>query len=127
MTPQGLKIVMELGEEGRKQYYKQRVSNFRGDQLQCLMKSMGEADKGKTVRYKVIMSSMVDEYGREEAKNLFDLFIEKGILEEHEEGYAISIPSMQTWLNEKYGLERTEPTRETNARPTPMKDFGMER
>ncbi len=127
MTPQGLKIIMELGEEGRKQYYKQRVSKFRGDQLQCLMKSMGEADKGKTARYKVIMSSMVDEYGREEAKNLFDLFIEKGILEEHEEGYAISIPSMHTWLNEKYGLERTEPTRERKARPTPPKDFGMER
>ncbi len=127
MTPQGLKIIMELGEEGRKQYYKQRVSKFRGDQLQCLMKSMGEADKGKTARYKVIMSSMVDEYGREEAKNLFDLFIEKGILEEYEEGYAISIPSMHTWLNEKYGLERTEPTRERKARPTPPKDFGMER
>ncbi len=127
MTPQGLKIIMELGEEGRKQYYKQRVSKFRGDQLQCLMKSMGEADKGKTARYKVIMSSMVDEYGREEAKNLFDLFIEKGILEEYEEGYAISIPSMHTWLNEKYGLERIEPTRERKARPTPPKDFGMER
>ncbi len=127
MTSQGLKIVMELGEEGCKQYYKQRISNFRGDQLQCLMKSMGDADKGKTARYKVIMSSMVDEYGREEPDNLFHLFIEKGILEEHEEGYAISIPSMHTWLNEKYGLERLGSTHGTKAHPTPMKNFGLER
>ncbi len=36
MTPQGLKIVMELGEEGRKQYYKQRVSNFMGISFSAL-------------------------------------------------------------------------------------------
>ncbi|MCY4159143.1 MAG: hypothetical protein OXF48_05985, partial [Bacteroidetes bacterium] len=123
MTTQGLNAVIKLGQEGRKQYYKQRVASFRGDQLQCLIKSMGEAVEGKLVKYKDFMFSLTDEYDKKEAQDLFDLFIRKGILEEYEGKYAISIPSMHAWLKEKYGRESIESVRETKVRPNPSEGF----
>ncbi len=127
MTPQGLKIVMELGEEGRKQYYKQRVSTFYGDQLQCLVTSIANTPFGDPTSRLEIVSSLAQTYGNDQAKDLLKDFIEKGILEKSGKGLSISIPSMHTWLKEEYGHERTEPTRERKVRPTPPKDFGMER
>ncbi len=127
MTPQGLKIVMELGEEGRKQYYKQRVSKFYGDQLQCLVTSIANTPFGEPTSRLEIVSSLAQTYGNDQAEDLLKDFIEKGILEKSGKGLSISIPSMHTWLKEEYGHERIEPTRERKARPTPPKDFGMER
>ncbi len=127
MTPQGLKIVMELGEEGRKQYYKQRVSTFYGDQLQCLVTSIANTPFGEPTSRLEIVSSLAQTYGNDQAEDLLKDFIEKGILEKSGKGLSISIPSMHTWLKEEYGHERIEPTRERIARPTPPKDFGMER
>ncbi len=126
MTDAGLKIAMELGEEGRKQYYKQRVSKFYGDQLQCLVTSIANTPFGEPTSRLEIVSSLAQTYGNDQAKDLLKDFIEKGILEKSGKGLSISIPSMHTWLKEEYGHERTEPTRERKACPTPPKDFGME-
>ena len=52
------------------------------------------------------MSLLVNEYGESKAKELFDRFIEKGLLEESGIGYAVPIPSMPTWLTEDYACEK---------------------
>ncbi len=103
MTPQGLKIFMELGEEGRKQYYKQRVSTFYGDQLQCLVNSISNTPFGEPTPRLEIVSSLAQTYGNDQAEDLLKDFIEKGILEKSGKGLSISIPSMHTWLKEEYG------------------------
>jgi len=105
MTTPGLNAVIELGQEGRKQYYKQRVSKFYGDQLQCLVSSISNNPLGEPISRLAIMSSLARTYD-DKAEDLLKDFIEKGILKKSGKGLSISIPSMHTWLEEEYGIER---------------------
>jgi len=105
MTPAGLEAVSRIGKCRREAYYKQRVVEFRPDQIRCLTMSVMDIPQGKSGEYRDIISSLTREYDDiSEAKKLFDLSIEKGILEKCKTGYAVSIPSMHTWLKEEYGL-----------------------
>ncbi len=113
MTADGLSSVLEDGHEDRKVYYKQRVSDFRVDQIRCLTRSIVDVSPETPIEYKAIMSSLRQEYGQSEAEKIFQKFEEKGILEQNDIGYMISIPSMHTWLKETYTRERTEISRET--------------
>lgn len=108
MTVNGLRAVLKAGQKGRAVYYKQRVDRFRGDQIRCLAMSMAGVPQGKPAEFKDIMSLLVNEYGESKAKELFDRFIEKGLLEESGIGYAVPIPSMHTWLTEEYASEKIE-------------------
>lgn len=69
---------------------------------------MAGVPQGKPAKFKDIMSLLVTEYGESKAKELFDRFIEKGLLEESGIGYAVPIPSMHTWLTEEYASEKIE-------------------
>ena len=102
MTSQGLSAVIELGQEGRKQYYKQRVGKFYGDQLQCLVGSISNNPLGEPISRLAIISSLAQTYD-DKAEDLLEDFIEKGILEKNGKGLSIPIPSMQTWLQKNYG------------------------
>ncbi len=42
MSPEGLNVVLESGRKGRREYYKERVGDFRVDQIHCLAKSIGK-------------------------------------------------------------------------------------
>ncbi len=112
MTPDGLSSVLEAGHEARKVYYKQRVDDFRVDQIRCLTRSIAEVSPETPAEYKVIMSSLRQEYGQSEAEELFKRFEERGILEQNDMGYIVSIPSMHTWLKETYTREKIEMPRE---------------
>ncbi|MCY4158912.1 MAG: hypothetical protein OXF48_04815, partial [Bacteroidetes bacterium] len=103
MTTQGLNAVIESGQEGRKQYYKQRVSKFYGDQLQRLMSSISNNPLGEPISRLAIISSLAQTYDDDKAEDLLKDFIEKGILEKSGKGLSIPIPSMHAWLKEEYG------------------------
>ncbi len=102
MTHDGLLALMEAGRKSRNVYYKQRVSDFRVDQIRCLAGSIVEVPHGEPAEYKHIMSSLIQEYGQSEAEDLFQKFEQKGLLIESGMGYAVPIPSMLTWLALNY-------------------------
>ncbi len=112
MTPDGLNSVLEAGHKARKVYYKQRVSEFRVDQIRCLAKTIMDVAQGKPVEYKVMMSSLIQEYGQSGAEDLFKKFEQKGILGQNDMGYVVPIPSMHAWLKDTYARSTIEMPRE---------------
>ncbi len=109
MTDEGLCIVLEKGAEHRIQYYRQRARGIDKRKRQVLAKIFNKIPLGETMEIDDIKSSFKQEYSKEEADHLFDKALEKGIIDERDDGdYGIPIPSMQTWLIEEYGRERIE-------------------
>ena len=107
MTMERLDASLEAGREGRKVYYKQRVGDFYGDEIQCLVNSIPDNPSGPPASRVDIISALAEKYGgSSKAEKLVEDFIEKGILEESGVGLAIPIPSMHTWLKEEYSSER---------------------
>ena len=102
MNADGLNTVLEAGRRFRSDYYERRVDDFHGDQIQCLAKSIANRPSGYPVLRRDIMSSLTKEYGASEAEQLFQCFLEKGILGKRGVGYAIPIPSMHNWLENEY-------------------------
>ncbi len=109
MTDDGLQIVLEKGAEHRIQYYRQRARGIDKRKRQVLAKTFNNVPLGETMEIDDIKSSLKQEYSKEEADYLFNKALEKGIIDERDDGdYGIPIPSMQTWLIEEYGRDRME-------------------
>ena len=109
MTDDGLQIVLEKGAEHRIQYYRQRARGIDKRKRQVLAKTFNNVPLGETMEIDDIKSSLNQEYSKEEADYLFNKALEKGIIDERDDGdYGIPIPSMQTWLIEEYGRDRME-------------------
>jgi len=105
MTPQGLKAVLELGQKGRKQYYKQRVTGIDGDEFICLSEAIAEIGSGKPFQKKLITESIEKHYNNpDKAHKLFNIFLSKGLIAEDGRLYCVPIPSMHDWM--KSELER---------------------
>jgi len=104
MTPQGLKAVMELGQRGRTQYYKQRMVGFDGDKLACLYEAIAEVESGAPFSKGLIFDRLEKKYGYERAEKVFKKIIDKGIFSPVDTEYCIPIPSMHDWM--KSVLER---------------------
>jgi len=105
MTPQGLQAVLELGQEGRKQYYKQRIDGIRGNELICLYQPISNLESGSPFNEDLILDPLNKKYGFERAEKIFKKFIDKGILSPVGTMYCVPIPSMHDWM--KSELERT--------------------
>ncbi len=101
------------GHAGRSGYYKQRVGGFYGDQIQCLARCIANRLPVDAVSRKDIISSLTKEYGASEAEQLFQRFVQKGVLGEQGAGYAVPIPSMHTWLEKEYGRDQIKAPEET--------------
>ena len=106
MTPRGLHAILKAGREGRKVYYKQRVVDFHGDEIQRLMNSLPDNPSGPPASRIDILSSLTKKYGDREAKDLFDRFIRKRILEKSGAGFAVPIPSMHAWMKDEYAAKK---------------------
>jgi hypothetical protein len=52
------------------------------------------------------MSSLAQDFGPDEAEDLFNRAWNKGLLDERDGRYIIPIPSMQDWLVSNYARER---------------------
>ncbi|MCY4674642.1 MAG: ATP-binding protein [Bacteroidetes bacterium] len=106
MTPEGLNAVLEAGRHFRLAYYKSRASGFTSEQRHCFARVFADIPLGESATTTAIMSSLTQEYGEAEAKQLFQLGIEKGLLYDRDGDYAIPIPSMQDWLVTNYAREQ---------------------
>ena len=123
MTPSGLEAVSRVGMERREAYYEQRVVEFRPDQIRCLTISVMDSSQEEPAEYRDILSLLTKEYDEDEAKKLFDLSLDKGVLEKRKTGYAVSIPSMHTWLKKEYGCGAIEFPHETKTLPPSSEGF----
>ena len=105
MTPGGLSAALEAGREGRKVYYKQRVFDFRVDQLRSLARAIATVPQGASAEYRDIVSILAQEYGEDGAGDLFKRLEADGLLAQSGMGYAVPIPSMHAWLTDEYVRE----------------------
>ena len=128
MTPGGLSAALEAGREDRKVYYKQRVVDFRVDQIRCLARSIADVPQGEPAEYRDIVSSLAQEYGEDGAEKLFKNLERKGLLAQSGMGYAVPIPSMHAWLKDEYVREKIEFPREPQmSRGLHERSSGLER
>ena len=112
MTPGGLSAALEAGREGRKVYYKQRVFDFRVDQLRSLARAIATIPQGASAEYRDIVSSLAQEYGEDGADDLFKRLETEGLLAQSGMGYAVPIPSMHAWLTDEHVREKVNSPRE---------------
>jgi len=105
MTSAGLKVVYQVGLMRRKAYYKQRVASIDGDEFICLSEAIAGIETGQPFKKKFITKSIEKEYNNQEKANeLFNTFLEKGLIAEEDGLYSVPIPSMHDWM--KSELER---------------------
>ncbi len=105
MTAKGLNAVLEAGREERSAYYNQRTRGFYREQLHCIARSIVDIPAGSPVDHAVIMSSLSQDYGNDEAARIFYQALHKGILDERNNCFVVPIPSMHDWLVSNYARE----------------------
>ena len=128
MTPTGLSAALEAGRESRKVYYRQRLVEFRVDEICCLARSVADVPRGEPAEYRDIVSSLAQEYGADGAESLFKKLEEEGLLAQSGMGYAIPIPSMHAWLKDEYVRERIDiPRNPEVGRSFHERNSGLER
>ncbi|MCY4204339.1 MAG: ATP-binding protein [Bacteroidetes bacterium] len=106
MTTQGLNAVIKLGQEGRKQYYKQRVAGFDGDEIACLYEAIASIRSGKRFKKDLILAPLIKKYESDKAESLFKKLIDKGVISTDGILYSVPIPSMHDWMRSE--LERAK-------------------
>ena len=103
MSDEGLELVLEKGKEYRETYYQTRVKGIDKKKRQILAKIFDDVPIGETMELDDIMSVLENEYTPEVAESLFNKALERGIVDEREDGdYGIPIPSFHTWLVDEY-------------------------
>ena len=103
MTERGLEFVHEKGNEYREMYYKKRVKGIDKKKRHVLAKIFDSVPLGETMELQDIMDALKEEYTEEVAEKLFKKALERGIIDEREDGdYGIPIPSMHRWLIDEY-------------------------
>jgi len=107
MTEEGLKLILK-GAEFRLHYYRQRAHGIITEKRQLLARSLVNVPIGGTTNYTAIMSILLQEYSQKDAEDLFNISLEKGIIDERNGDYGVPIPSMHTWLLNEYTIERIE-------------------
>ena len=102
-TDEGLNIVLQQGRTEQIGYYKVRLKGIDRKKRQVLAKIFADVPLGKTMERDDIMSAIQEEYTEEVAEELFKKALERGIIDEREDGdYGIPIPSMHRWLIDEY-------------------------
>ena len=103
MTDRGLDLVHEKGSEYRERYYKKRVRDISRKKRQALANIFADVPLGETMDAEDILSALEKKYPPEVAENLFKKALERGIIDEREDGdYGIPIPSFHSWLVNEY-------------------------
>ncbi|MCY4672745.1 MAG: hypothetical protein OXD43_03080 [Bacteroidetes bacterium] len=105
MTAEGLNAVLEAGRARRAAYYEQRVRGFDEELRQNFARLFVDIPLGGSITGSAVRSSLTQEYGFDEAKELFRRAVSKGIIDGRNGRYVIPVPSMQDWLVSKYGRD----------------------
>lgn len=102
MTAEGLNAVLEAGRAKRAAYYEQRVRGFDEEHRQIFARLFVDIPLGGSIAGSAIRSSLIQEYGFEEAAKLFRRAARQGAIDERRGRYVIPVPSMQDWLVSNY-------------------------
>ena len=102
MTAEGLATVLEAGRALRTVYYVGRVEDFDEEHLQSFAKVLVDVPLGGSTTRSAILPPLTQEYGLDEAKELFRRAQYCGILHKQSGRYAVPIPSMHDWLVSNY-------------------------
>ena len=112
MTPSGLETVSRVGMERREEYYKQRAITISRKERCSLARLIKNVSPGNELDREDIVIALSQEYDPDEAKNLFNKAVERGILHSQDGIYTIPIPSLRNWLVSEYAPEKnTSPAR----------------
>ena len=102
-TNEGLNIVLQQGRTEQIGYYKVRLEGIDRKKRHVLAKIFDSVPLGETMELQDIMDALKEEYTEEVAEKLFKKALERGIIDEREDGdYGIPIPSMHRWLIDEY-------------------------
>ncbi len=109
MTNEGLKRVLEKGNEFRISYYETRAKEFSMKQRQVIASFIPNLQQSGYLEKEDIMDMLTPKYGEEKSEKFFSDMLHSGILHKQDGGvYGVPIPSMQTWLMEEYGREQIQ-------------------
>lgn len=110
MTAEGLNAVLEAGRARRAAYYEHRVRGFDEEHRQFFARLFVDLPLGGSVTGSAIRSSLTQEYGFEEAAQLFRRAARQGTIDERRGRYVIPVPSMQSWLVSNYAKAQDQST-----------------
>ncbi len=133
MTAAGLDMVYRVGAERRRAYYRHRVSGFDGNELICLYEAVAGINSRTPFNKDLVLSPLNKKYESDLAEKIFKKFIDKRVVSVvGTTMYSVPIPSMHDWMRSEFEhvkeqMAALRDARETNTRPSPPKDFGMER
>ena len=102
MTSEGLTVVLSEGRALREAYYRDRASGLSRTPLQRIVSVLNASPASDGVLEEDILSALSGTFGDNEARELFDLALHKGILDERDGLYFIPVPSMRDWLTSTY-------------------------
>jgi len=109
MTDEGLEFVLAKGAEYRDSYYTNRVRSVDKKTRQLFARIFNAVPLGETMYLEDIMSVLENEYTPEVAEKLFKKALERGIIDEREDGdYGIPIPSFHAWLVDRYAKDKSQ-------------------
>ncbi len=107
MTNEGLRFILEKGNEFRINYYETRAQEFSLKKRQVIASFIPDLQQSGYLEKENILDVLTPKYGEEKSEKFFDDMLHSGILSHKPGGvYDVPIPSMQTWLFEEYGREQ---------------------
>ena len=96
-TDEGPNMVLQQGRAEQIEYYKVCAMDIDKKKRQILAKIFADVSAGETMELDNIMSALQEEYFQEAAQDLIEIALDRGIINEREEGdYGIPIPSFHT-------------------------------
>lgn len=102
MTAEGLNAVLRKGMANREAYYMERTNSFITEQLRGLSQAVAVSPNGMEVSYTTIIEILSKHFDIEEANQIFDNALKKGLIARFRKGYAVPSPSMKSWLMSEY-------------------------
>jgi len=102
-TDEGLDIVLQQGRAEQIGYYKVCARGIVRKKRQVLAEIFADVPLGETMKFEDIVSALQEEYSQEVAEDLFENALDRGIIDEREDGdYGVPIPSLHRWLVDEY-------------------------
>ncbi|MCY4159587.1 MAG: hypothetical protein OXE92_10340 [Bacteroidetes bacterium] len=102
MTAEGLKITLKEGRSRRLAFCKEQAHGFLEEERQSIAKAFSDVSLEESMTRSAIVSCLSTDFGTDKTHSLFNEALEKGLLDGHEGRFSIPIPSMHTWLIDRY-------------------------
>ena len=104
-------VVLAQGDERRVKYYESRLVGLARDDRKAIANLLGRMGESRTLEESDLIAAFSGNRTPEAARAVFQHALHKGVVTERPDGlFAIPIPSMHTWLVQKYAdIARTLP------------------